>query len=169
MINYIRQVNKHKAFCKRHPGIQGHSCGGLWHEITGTLSKGRHHAADISNDVHQFVSHHYGTIATVVAVDAAFVPGVDMVDLAAVGTVALGARIANRSTNDGSAPWSSQNLGANLTDTVSTFGTLGLVTGPAIKAEPLIGGMSTVGAAAVRARIAVPDLLGLGFSLSGHD
>jgi RHS repeat-associated protein len=29
----------HKAFCKSHPGIEGHSCGGFFHELGGTLSK----------------------------------------------------------------------------------------------------------------------------------
>jgi RHS repeat-associated protein len=43
------------AFCKAHPGIQGHSCGGFFHELGGTLSKGLQHTdnalADVANSV----------------------------------------------------------------------------------------------------------------------
>ncbi len=41
---WLRQQKAHQQYCKRHPGIRGHSCGGLVHEIRGTLVKGARHA-----------------------------------------------------------------------------------------------------------------------------
>jgi hypothetical protein len=45
VLAYYRSVRKHKQFCQRHPGIGGHSCGGLWHEVTGTVKKVGHFVA----------------------------------------------------------------------------------------------------------------------------
>jgi hypothetical protein len=129
-------------------------CQGLGHDIVHEADSLRHLAA-----------HHYGEIVTVAAIGVAFVPGVDVVELGVAATVALSARIANRSTNDRSAPWSSQNLGANIADTLATAGSFGAITAPAAAAEPLMDELSTAGALALRARLAAPDIIGFGLDL----
>jgi hypothetical protein len=40
-----RALRQHKVFCRRHPGIRGHSCGGLLHAILQTAAKARHYIA----------------------------------------------------------------------------------------------------------------------------
>jgi hypothetical protein len=130
--------------------------------------KGKAHIIDIAGTIGHFVAHHYGAIATVAAIGVAFVPGVDLVDLAVAGGTALASRIANRSTNDGSAPWSSQNLGANLTDTLVTAGSFGGITAPAAAADSAIGRLGTAGGLVLRARLAAPDIIGFGLSFTGN-
>jgi hypothetical protein len=44
-INYLLALNKQKKFCAAHPGIRGHSCGGLLHEIAGTIKKAGNHVS----------------------------------------------------------------------------------------------------------------------------
>jgi len=44
-VNYLLSTNKHRKFCAAHPGITGHSCGGLLHAIAGSLDKARHFVA----------------------------------------------------------------------------------------------------------------------------
>jgi len=125
--------------------------------------------SDISQaagDVGAFTAHHYGDILTGAAVATVFIPGVDLVDIAIVGGVALTARIANRSTNDGSAPWSSENLGPNLADSIVTAGSFGLIATPISVAEPLFEELSTSGSWLLRSRLALPDAFGFGLGLS---
>jgi hypothetical protein len=43
--NYLLSQAKHRKYCKTHPAIRGHNCGGLLHEAVGTLDKLRHKAA----------------------------------------------------------------------------------------------------------------------------
>lgn len=44
-VNYLRSSRRHRRYCASHEGIRGHSCGGLLHEIRGTLDKQRHYVA----------------------------------------------------------------------------------------------------------------------------
>jgi len=47
-LNYLLALNKQKKFCAAHPGIRGHSCGGLLHEIVGTVAKGVQHTSNVT-------------------------------------------------------------------------------------------------------------------------
>jgi hypothetical protein len=120
---------------------------------------------DLAASIGSFVQTHYGVILTIAAIGVLFIPGADLADLAAAAAIGLTARVANRSTNDGQSPFSSQNLGQNLADTIITVGTLGSVSGPASEAEPVIGKLATAGGAALRIRLAIPDLAGLGIDV----
>jgi RHS repeat-associated protein len=48
---YENQVNANKKYCKAHPNATGHNCGGLLHEIRGTLDKTRHLAASVPRGI----------------------------------------------------------------------------------------------------------------------
>jgi RHS repeat-associated protein len=50
-MQYQLALNRHKKFCAAHPGILGHSCGGLLHAIVGTADKVRHMSASVLDGV----------------------------------------------------------------------------------------------------------------------
>ena len=117
-----------------------------------------------------FIEHHMGTIATGVAIGALFVPGVDLIDVAIISGAALAARIAQRSIDNHCSPWSSENFGLNVADTIATAGSLGLLSTPAVGAEPLLESLGRGSAQVLRLRLVLPDIFGLGLNQlrSGH-
>jgi hypothetical protein len=121
--------------------------------------------ASIAKAAASAVAKHIGDIGTAVAVGALFVPGVDIVDIALVTTIGLGSRVAQRSINDGASPWSAQNLGLNLADSIATVGSFGLVSASSLGAESVLSSMSRGAGNLLRVRLAFPDIFGFGLGL----
>ncbi len=127
-----------------------------------TTAKGSPSLVTLAKLAANSVMKHIGDIGTAVAIGVLFVPGLDVVDVAIVSTVALSSRVGQRTIVDGSSPWSSQNLGQNLADVFASAGGLWLVGVSSVGAEGVLSKMSTATANLVRLRLAFPDIFGLG-------
>ena len=98
-------------------------------------------------------------IGSGIAVAGLFVPGVDIIDVAALTTIGVASRVAQRSINNGTSPLSSKNLGANLLDVFISGVSLGLVGATSSAAEGIFSDMSPASAALLRARLSLPDII----------
>jgi RHS repeat-associated protein len=75
---YTKKVNANKAYCRSHPDALGHSCGGLLHEIGGTISKGASHTERVAMVVgHTVRTHPVQTIGLVAGTIALAIPGAE--------------------------------------------------------------------------------------------
>jgi hypothetical protein len=85
--DYLNDVNATKKYCKAHPNAKGHSCGGLLHEIVGTLDKGRHVAAAVGKKIE---THPLASASIVVGTALLLVPVVGDAAGGAIDTAAAG-------------------------------------------------------------------------------
>jgi uncharacterized protein RhaS with RHS repeats len=114
---------------------------------------------NVLKDIGTFVKSKVGVIGSGIAVAGLFVPGVDIIDVAALTTIGVASRVAQRSINNGTSPLSSKNLGANLLDVFISGVSLGLVGATSSAAEGIFSDMSPASAALLRARLSLPDII----------